>query len=400
MGRERYVVDAVILEGCSRREIARRAGISKTWVDKLVARYKQGGYAALQPRSRRPTTCPHAAPPELQEAILAMRRELTDAGHDSGPHTIRHHLRFTRTDVPSVATIWRILKRHGLITPEPHKRPRSSFIRFEAALPNEMWQADFTHWQLADGTGVEILDFIDDHSRMLVALDAFPTVKALDVVQTFYAATDIHGLPASLLTDNGAVFTGKSRKGKVLLETELERLGIVFKHSTPYHPQTCGKIERFHQTLKKFLTKQVPAQSIAHLQLQLDAFREYYNHHRPHRALDGKTPLTAFNARIKARPEHPQPETHFRVRHDKVDKSGCVTLRYLSRLRHIRIGYAYRGQPVTLLVANKHIRVLAEDGSLIRELTLDPTRDYQPLGTPCGRRPSGYHLPRQVATIS
>jgi len=170
----------------------------------------------------------------------------------------------------------------------------------------------------------------------------------------------------------------------VLLESELERLGITAKHSTPYHPQTCGKVERFHQTLKKYLDKQAPARSLAVLQLQLDTFRTYYNQQRPHRALRGNTPLHAFHARLKAGPVAASPPAHYRVRHDRVDKCGRVTLRYLSRLHHIGLGAAYRGYPVHILVANKSVRVIREDGSLIRELTLDPSRDYQPLGTPSG----------------
>ncbi len=400
MGRERYVVDAVVLEGRSRREVAQLAGVSKAWVDKLVARYREGGYDALVPRSRRPRSCPHAATPELNQAIVQLRGQLQDAGHDAGPHTIRHHLGLTHPEVPSVATIWRILRRHGLITAQPQKRPRCSFIRFEAALPNEMWQADFTHWHLADGQDVEILNFLDDHSRLLLASEAFVTITGIDVVTTFAAATEAHGAPASLLTDNGAVFTGKSRKGKVLLESECERLGIVAKHSTPYHPQTCGKVERLHQTLKRFLSRQEAPTSLPVLQLQLDSFRAYYNQRRPHRALDGRTPLVAFHARLKAHPVGTTPEAHFRVRHDRIDKTGRITLRYLSRLRHIGIGRAHAGERVHLLVANRLVRILAEDGSLLRELTLDPSRDYQPLGTPPGRPKVGHHDLRQVATIT
>ena len=399
MGLERYLVDAVVLERRSPRELARLHGISKSWVYQLLARYRDGGYPALAPRSRRPRSCSHQVSPELQAAIVQLRHDLADAGHDAGGATIAHHLALTVADVPSVATIWRTLSRHGLITPQPHKRPRSSFIRFEAALPNEMWQADSSHWHLADGTDVEILNVVDDHSRLLLASDVFVTVKAADVVQTFYNACQQHGYPAALLTDNGAVFTAKSRKGKVLLESELERLGITCKHSTPYHPQTCGKVERFHQTLKRFLDKQAPAQSLAHLQLQLDTFGAYYNQHRPHRALQGRTPLVAFHARIKARPDRPTPTTHFRVRHDRVDKAGRVTLRYLSRLHHIGLGRAHIGEPVRLLVANKHVRVIREDGSLIRELTLDPSRDYQPLGIPPGR-PAVHNVVRQESTMS
>ena len=177
MGRERYVVDAVVLEGRSRREVARLAGVSKGWVDALVARYRAGGYDAIAPRSRRPRSCPHAVPPELQPGIVALRHELTAAGHDHGPHTIAHPLRARRGTAPSVATIWRILRRQGLITPQPQKRPRSSFIRFAAALPNELWQADTTHWQLADGSDVEILNCLDDHSRLLVVSENYPSLK-------------------------------------------------------------------------------------------------------------------------------------------------------------------------------------------------------------------------------
>ena len=400
MGVERYVVEAVVLEGRTRREVARSAGISKAWVDKLVDRYRQGGFDALTPRSRRPRSCPHAASPDVQSAVLELRYQLGADGLDNGPHTLAHHLREHFVHVPSVATIWRILKRHGEITPQPQKRPKCSFIRFQADLPNEMWQGDTTHWHLADGSDVEILNYLDDHSRLLTASVAFSTVKAADVVQVFYDAAQAHGFPACLLTDNGAVFTGKSRRGKVLLESELETLGITFKHSTPYHPQTCGKVERFHQTLKRYLGKQTPATSLAHLQLQLDAFRAYYNHHRPHRALHGQTPLVAFHARLKARPSAPEPSTHFRVRKDRTDVNGTITLRYLSRLRHIAIGRAHKHQPVTLLVAGRQVRVVAEDGSLLRELTIDPSRDYQPLGTPCGRPRVGHHDVRQVATIT
>ena len=142
MGRERYVVEAVILEGRSRRDVARSAGISKGWVDKLVERYREGGDAALEPRSRRPKSCAHAVAPDVQAAILELRHELEDAGHDHGPHTIAHHLALRFESVPSVATIWRVLKRHGLIAPQPQKRPKASFIRFAAQLPNELWQAD------------------------------------------------------------------------------------------------------------------------------------------------------------------------------------------------------------------------------------------------------------------
>ena len=190
----------------------------------------------------------------------------------------------------------------------------------------------------------------------------------------------MYGFPAAWLSDNAAVFSGESRRGKVIIEAELESLGIRCIHSTPYHPQTCGKVERFHQTLKRFLTKQAAPHSVAHLQLQLDAFRSYYNQQRPHRAHGGKTPLFAFDARLKAKPDQADSPTHFRVRKDKVDRFGRVTLRYLGRLRHIGLGMAYKDRSIRLLVAGDHVRVVTDEGSLLRELTLDPTRDYQRIG--------------------
>jgi len=140
----RYIVDAVVLERRSPTELARDHGISRRWIHKLVNRFQQGGYAALEPRSRRAHSFPHQTPSEVQARVLQLRQELVAEGHDAGPETIAHHLLGQVERVPSVATVWRILKRNGLITPQPHKRPKSSFIRFEAKLPNETWQVDAT----------------------------------------------------------------------------------------------------------------------------------------------------------------------------------------------------------------------------------------------------------------
>ncbi len=392
----RYIVDAVVLERRSPTELARAHGISRRWIHKLVKRYKEGGYSALAARSRRPHSCSHQTSSDVQAKVLQLRQELVAAGHDAGPETIAHHLIGQVQRLPSAATVWRILKRNGLISPQPHKRPRSSFIRFEAKLPNETWQLDSTPWQLADGSPVEILNFLDDRSRLALASTSLPSVKADDVVRVFYSASSSFGLPASLLSDNAAVFTGKSRRGKVLLELELERLGILFKHSTPYHPQTCGKVERFHQTLKRFLRQQPAAHSLADLQFQLDAFRDYYNQRRPHRSLNRLTPLSVFNSLIKARPSQQPVVSDQRVRRDKIDSFGKVTLRYLGRLRRIPVGTAHKNRRVRLMVAGPDVRILTDAGELIRALTLDPTRNYQPLG---GRWPEHNVLP-QARTMS
>jgi transposase InsO family protein len=381
MGMARYVVDAVLLEGRSAREVAKAHGISKTWIYELIKRYRAGGYEALEPRSRRPRSCKHETSPGLVEAIVQLRRELESQGHDAGAETIAYHLSLCQDigDIPSLSTIWRILRREGLVVAQRQKRPKCSLIRFEAELPNECWQADVTAWQLASGEVVEIIDVIDDHSRLHLGCDAYGRVKAADVVASFHKAAELHGLPESFLSDNGAVFVGGYRSGKVALEYELERLGIQFKNSRPYHPQTLGKVERLHQTLKRYLAKQPPAGTLSELQEQLDAFRHYYNHIRPHRALHRRTPLQAYSARSKARPAGTRAGTYFRVREDRVDRTGKVSLRYDSKLYKIGLGRAYKGRAVKLLIADLQIRVIDSNGELLRELTLDPSRPYQPL---------------------
>lgn len=376
----RYVVDAVVLEGRSMREVARAHGVSKSWVSVLVARYRTGGYEALVAGSRRPHTTPTRTPDDVEDAIIELRKTLLEEGFDAGAETIHWHLARRRDDVPSVSTIWRVLCRRGFVTPEPKKRPHSSFIRFEAALPNECWQADITHWALADGTDTEILDFIDDHSRLIVAATARRVTKAAHVVATFHHAAARYGYPASVLTDNGAIFNARSRKGRTALELELAALGIIYKHSRPYHPQTCGKIERWHQTLKRYLRRQSAACTITELQHQLDDFVDYYNEQRPHRARDRCTPREAFDARDKAQPGSPIPKPHFRVRTDRVDMGGNVSLRHDSKLFHIGIGRAHKGTKIRLYIQDTDIRIVTLDGKLIRQLTLDPTHIYQPRG--------------------
>lgn len=379
----RYVVDAVVVEGRSMRAVAREHGVSKSWVHKLVGRYRAGGYDALGARSKAARCVANRTSSGVEDDIVRLRKELIDQGFDCGAHTIHYHLGLRDSSPPSVSTIWRVLKRRGFVTPQPHKRPKSSYIRFEASLPNESWQSDVTFYELKDGSKVEILNFLDDFSRVCVASRVLATTSSPHVVATLYEAGGAWGLPASLLTDNGAVYTAAYRGGYSAMESELFHLGITYKHSRPYHPQTCGKVERFHQTLKKFLNKQKKARSIAELQAQVDRFVAYYNDIRPHRAKGRTTPRAAFDSRAKAKPRQPDHvyTRELRVRHDKVDQHGTITIRYQSKLHHIGMGRALNGTRVILLVAGRQIRVLDEQGELLRELVLDPSRDYQPRGS-------------------
>lgn len=385
-----YVVNAVLVERRSVAEVAAAHDVSRSWLYELLARYREHGEAGLTPASRRPRSSPTRVPAAMEEEIVALRKSLAEEGFDAGAATIRYHLqcrhRRRRAAAPSVATIWRVLSRRGFVVAQPHKRPRSSWKRFAAELPNECWQADTTHWALAEGTDVEILNVLDDHSRLLVASRAFATTKAADVVETFHLGVAAHGVPASVLTDNGAIFTAESRHGRCAMETELARLAVDYKHSRPYHPQTCGKVERFHQTLKKYLARQRRPETLGELQAQLDRFATYYNTVRPHRGIGRRTPAEAFAARAKATPKNPPvlAEGHHRVRRDRIDKTGCVTLRYRSKLLHIGIGRVHAGVRVLLLVNDLDVRVITEDGELLRQLTLDPTKTYQPTGRPKG----------------
>jgi transposase InsO family protein len=254
----------------------------------LVKRYRLEGDAAFEPRSRWPHTSPSRLPQSTVDLIIQLREKLASQGLDHGPHTIAWHLQHHHGLQVSVNSIHRHLHAAGLITPAPQKRPKSSYIRFAADQPNERWQADFTHWRLADGTHVEILDWLDDHARYAVSVTAHRRVTGPIVLAEFRKAVDIHGVPASTLTDNGMVFTTRlsgGKGGRNAFENELHHLGVTPINSTPNHPTTCGKVERFHQTLKKWVTNQPRATTIAELRTQLDAFVEAYNHHRPHRSL-------------------------------------------------------------------------------------------------------------------
>jgi transposase InsO family protein len=396
VSKARLVITAVEVEGLTQAEAARRYGVSKGWVSKLLARYRAEGEAAYEPRSRAPKTNPTATPAATVDLVLRLRKQLTEAGLDAGADTLDWHLRHRHAITLSRATINRILVRAGAVTPDPAKRPKSSYIRFAAEQPNETWQSDFTHYRLADGRDTEVITWLDDHSRYALHISAHARITAPIVLASFRNAADLHGYPASTLTDNGMVYTARfagGRGGRTSLEHELRRLDVVQKNSRPNHPTTCGKVERFQQTMKKWLRAQ-PTQpaTIDQLQALLEEFRAEYNQRRPHRSLPHHaTPATAYTGRPKATPGADRArDTHDRVRHDRIDESGCVTLRVAGRLHHIGIGRTHARTHVILLVQDLDVRIVnAATGELLRELTIDPNRDYQPTGAPKGptRRP-------------
>lgn len=251
MSKARLVITAVTVEKRPVSEVARAYGVARSWVYTLLARYAAEGEAGFEPRSRRPKTSPRAISEATVSLITELRKELAGQGLDAGPATIAWHLEHHHQTRVSAATVARYLARGGLVVPEPSKRPKSSYIRFAAEQPNECWQADFTHYPLAGGTGTEILSWLDDHSRYTLSVTAHTRVTGPIVVAVFRTAVAAHGAPASTLTDNGMVFTTRfsgGKGGRNGLETELRRLGIRQKNGRPNHPQTQGKVERFQQT--------------------------------------------------------------------------------------------------------------------------------------------------------
>jgi transposase InsO family protein len=395
VSKARLVISAVVLEGRSPAEVADGYGVSRSWVYELLARYRVEGEAAFEPRSRRPRSSPAALPEPTVALILGLRTELAGKGLDAGPHTLAWHLEHHHQLKVAPATIWRHLTKHGLIAAQPRKRPKSSYVRFAADLPNQTWQSDFTHYRLtkpdsSPGADVEILTWLDDHSRFALSITAHHRATGPIVLATFRETVASYGIPASTLTDNGMVFTTRlagGRGGRNGFEAELARLHVTQKNSQPGHPTTCGKVERFQQTMKKWLRARTDQPTTpADLQSLLDTFTNAYNHHRPHRSLEHHaTPATAYTARPKATPGTPGINSHDRVRHDRVDNTGCVTLRVHGRLHHIGIGRTHAGTRILLLVHDLDIRIIdAATGELLRELVLDTTKNYQPTGAPKG----------------
>jgi len=356
--------------------LAAELGISTKTFYKWAARYREEGLAGLEERSRQPRRSPARISPMVQDAIVEWRKRLQADGLDCGPATIHWHLgRDATVRPPSEATIWRVLVRQGLVVPEPRKRPKASFCRFEASTPNEWWQIDACDWVLADGTVVEIINLIDDHSRLCVNSRAVKTTTSPLAWAAFGQAVDRYGWPAGCLSDNGLAFSGRVRNVEVYFETQLRAAGVRPITSRPRHPQTCGKVERFQQTLKKWLrARRRQARTLAQLQAQLDEFRDHYNRHRPHRGIGRVTPWERWSAtpRATAAPDTiPSRPRHGTV---TVGPNGTVTVQRW----HISVGRKHAKQPAHVLVDGDHVAVFINN-RLVRELDLDRTspRQYQ-----------------------
>jgi transposase InsO family protein len=378
MSKARVVVSKIISKQMSVSEAAAADGVSRQHVHRWLARYRDHGFDGLAPRSRRPHSNPRRTASGVAERIVALRRELASQGLDHGPQTIGWHLEQQHLPAPSTSTIRRILVAAGLITAEPRKGPKSSYRRFEADQPNQCWQSDFTHWQLAHGTGVEIINWLDDHSRYLLASRAYRRVTGPIVISTFLTAADAYGLPQSTLTDNGSVYTSRFTGGRNGFEYLIANLGIAQKNGHPNHPQTQGKVERFHQTLKRWLAAQPAAATIVELQTQLDRFQRIYNELRPHRALKRLTPAVAYAATPKARPATTIGDPgHYRLRHDRTDNHGKISFRRAGRMHHLGVGASNAHRRVLAIADQTTVTVIDQNtGEVLSTHTIDPDRGY------------------------
>jgi transposase InsO family protein len=337
----------------------------------LRRRFAVDGEVALSPRSRAPHQVANRTSVAVEEAIVAKRKELADAGLDAGPATIRWHLAGL-DGLPSESTIWRILSARGFVVPAPAKAPKRAGLRFCAERANESWQLDDTGWDLADGTEAKILNIVDDHSRLLADSTAMETCTGENAFTSFAQAAAVLGWPTRFQADNARAF-------KIVLARALAELGVAACHSRPYHPQTNGKVERFHQTQKRWLRRQPPAEDLAALQVQLDLFRQLYNHHRPHRSLNRNTPAHIWAHAPKSGPAD-RPLTGPPTIHQTTVTDGTI---WINRHR-VTVGAAHNHQPALSVLTGNACHVFIH-GHLVRALTIDPTRVNQPLHPRPGR---------------
>jgi transposase InsO family protein len=360
-------------------------GISRQTFYKYRRRFEREGPEGLVERSRRPLRSPNQVPAEVEDAIVRLRKDLP---LDNGAQTIAFHLERSGDLewVPSVATIHRVLTRRGMITAQPEKRPRSSWRRFEWPRPNDAFQIDATRWALADGEIVWIMDVLDDHSRVLTAARVCPSPSSAAAWDAFAHACQDWGIPARVMSDNGVCFTGRflhhgDHDNEVDFERQLRAMGVAHLLSSPSHPQTCGKLERSHQSTKSWLRTRRPAASPDELQDDLDRWRHHYNHERPHAGIGGATPFERWSAQHPAGPG-PALAGPRRTSLHRVDKTGSITWHGYT----IGVGCPLAGQRV-LVVANDLDLAIHGQPGLIRSLTIDTTRRYQPSGKPRGRPP-------------
>lgn len=355
--------------------ICRRYGISRETFYVYQRRFLKEGVEGLAPRSRQPIRQPQRMPGATEAAICALRKE-----HPKwGARSIRTQLRRDGVDPPAVSSIHQALVRNNLVAPG-RARPRPATQRFERTSPNDLWQIDATRLLLADESEVWVMDLLDDHARFCLAARVSQRATGDAALAAFEWAMSRYGIPAQVLSDNGTCFTGRLVGNEVAFERQLQALGIQLIHSRPYHPQTCGKLERFHRTMKEWLAERPRAASIDELQALLEEFRTYYNTVRPHQGIDDHTPLERYEhenrAETPALPGMP-PEAVYPPGAITRKVSSCGNLAFKGHV--IQVGSEWNRYTLRVAVIEGIVHVFYGE-QLVRALVLSPEPAYYPIG--------------------
>lgn len=355
-------------------DVCRRYGISRDTYYRYRRRYLAEGIEGLEDRPRKPKTSPAQIPTEVELRIVEMRT----AHPRWGARRIRAELAREGIDAPAVSTVHQALRRNGLVAARPRHKVKAD-KRFEREISNDLWQIDATRILLGDDTPAWVINLLDDHSRYLLATMAGPAATTDIAWDTFEVAASRYGLPRQVLSDNGLAFTGRLRSFEVIFETNLRDLGVELINAAPYHPQTLGKLERFHRTLKEWLSDEGPAWDLEHLQELLDGFRFHYNRHRPHQGIDDATPAERYDpgGPTENLPEPPTIRTPEYPPHSilrRVTATGNIG--YQKKL--IQVGYRWAGATVRVITVGDLTHIYYGE-TLIRVLAIDPHRYYQGL---------------------
>jgi transposase InsO family protein len=374
-------MDAAVTAGVKITNVSRwcrENGVDRRTFYRHKARIEAEG--SWQPRSRRPKTSPGATPAPVAAEIVRLRKELApDNGADAiiaalGPVAAGQDWAGRGWRVPHRSTVNKILKREGLVRDEPRKRPRSSFRRFAYARPRDCYQVDATEVKLADGTPAVVFDVLDDCTRLLAACTAADAETGTAAVTAITAAAAACGAPGIVLCDNGSAFSGVPSRGQGKFARAVAGLGTRLIHSSPYHPQTCGKVERHHQTLKNWLATRPAAATLDDLQALLDDYRAYYNTRRHHTAVK-TTPRQAWDAAAAhGGPGHLPRQDDATVHRLTVGANGSITM---GARTTIHIGLPHAGTKVTAIRDNDHVTIYNRAGEPLGHLHLDHEKRYQ-----------------------
>lgn len=370
--------------GESVRALCRERGVSPDSVYRWLRRYEVEGPGGLLDRTRRPHTSPGRTSAVMEALVVALRGEHPTWG---GRKLARRLRDLGHQAVPSPSTVTAILRRHDLLSGRAGA-PRA-YTRFEHAEPNALWQLDFKgHVPCADGR-CHPLTALDDHSRFDLVLAACADERTRTVHDALVAAFRVYGLPERMAMDNGSPWGSGPGEPFTPLGVWLLRLGVRISHSRPYHPQTLGKEERFHRTLKAELLG-VPLLDLASAQALFDRWRHVYNHERPHEALGGDVPASRYRPSLRAYPETLPPLEYASgdlVR--RVQSKGVTHL--LGRL--VSLPKAFRGYPVAF-------RPTDRDGCFTVHFATVQIAEVDLTVTPRGQLSPVRHVPEHPSDMS